>query len=235
MSAKGKIIVVEGSDCSFKETNAETLYKNLLKLGYNTRKYRFPNYDSPSAALVKMYLNGELGTAATDISPYVASQFYAVDRIASYIKEWKDFYLGGEVVILDRYVESNSIHQGAKFTNNAEKDAFLEWLHHLEYDINGLPRPDIVFFMDMPPEVAQAIMASRGNKVTNGKLDVHEKDFQFMKKSYENAKYVSRKFNWETIHCTNKPFVPGMDPMSVVRTREDIADEMLRKALSILQ
>lgn len=234
MATKGKVIIVEGTDCSFKETNAECLYRSLLKLGYDTRKYHFPNYESPSAALVRMYLGGEFGTTADEISPYVASLFFAVDRIATYIKEWKDFYLNGGIVVLDRYVESNSIHQAAKISDPKEKDAFLDWLHHLEYDINGLPRPDLVFFMDMPTEVAQEIMKKRGNKVEQGKLDVHERDNEFMRRSYENAKYIARKFNWEVIHCTDKPFIAGMDPMSVIRSKESIANEMLEKTLVLL-
>jgi dTMP kinase len=203
-------------------------------LGFNVKKYHFPNYESPSSSLVKMYLNGEICQNPTDINPYVASQFYAVDRVVSYMKEWRDFYLGGGIVILDRYVESNSIHQGAKFEDNAEKDAFLEWLHHLEYDINRLPKPDIVFFMDMPPEVSQAIMEIRGNKITNGKLDIHEKNSEFMRKSYENAKYVAHKFNWEIIKCTSTFYDWYADPISVVRTREEIANEILKKTLTVI-
>lgn len=236
MSGKGKVLLIEGSDCSFKETNAAILHHNLVSLGYNVRKYHFPNYESPSASLVKMYLKGELGENAEDIGPYVASQFYAVDRIASYITEWKEFYLSGGIIVLDRYVESNAIHQGAKFFDKKEKDEFLDWLHNLEYNINRLPKPDITFFMDMPTKIAQVIMQSRGNKVSDGKLDIHEKDKDFMKRSYENAKYISQKFNWTTISCVEdgKKFMHGIDPMSILKSREDIANEILQKTLKIL-
>ena len=165
-----------------------------------------------------MYLNGEIGLSAEDVNPYVASQFYAVDRIASYIKEWKDFYLNGGVVILDRYVESNSIHQGAKFSDQKEKDEFLDWLHHLEYDINGLPRPDIVFFMNMPTEKAQEIILTRNNKINNSeKKDIHEKSPDFMRKSYENAIDVANKYGWTFINCLEN---------NEIRSREDILTDL---------
>ncbi len=232
----GKVILVEGSDCSFKETNSIALYENLKNMGYDVRKYHFPNYESPSAALVKMYLSGALGDNASQINPYVASQFYAVDRVASYITEWKDFYLNGGIVVLDRYVESNAIHQGAKFTDIAEKNKFLNWVHNLEYNLNKLPKPDIVFFMDMPPIVAQAIMSKRGNKIDNGKLDIHEKDKNFMQESYKNAKYVANKFGWHTISCIQKGkvFLPDTNPLDIVKTKETLAQEILQKALEVV-
>lgn len=223
---RGKIFLIEGSDCSFKETNSKALYEQLKKDGYNVRIYSYPNYESPSSALVKMYLNEEFGSSASELNPYIMSQFYAVDRVASYLKEWKEFNDNGGIIILDRYVESNSIHQGAKFDKQIYKDIFLDWLHNLEYGINGLPKPDIVFFMDMPPEKAQEIIKNRNNKITDSnKKDIHEKDFLFLEKSYQNAKYVAKKYNWRFIGCVFK---------GELKSKDEIFNEIYEQVKNVL-
>jgi len=149
---KGKLIIIEsGADASGKATQTNKLYERLVQEGYKVKKITFPNYDSDSSALVKMYLNGDFGKDPNDVSPYVASTFYAVDRFASYRTEWGQAYNDGWIILADRYTTSNMVHQAAKIKDMEEKDRFLDWLWNFEFEIYKLPVPDCVIFLDMPP------------------------------------------------------------------------------------
>jgi len=217
---KGKLVIIEGSDGSGKATQTEKLYARLLKEGVRIKKVEFPNYKSESSALIKMYLNGEFGETADAVNPYVASAFYAVDRFASFRKEWMDFYLDGGIVLADRYTTSNMIHQAGKINDKEEKDRFLDWLWNFEFELFGLPVPDFVIFLDMPPGYSRRLMAGRNNKFTGDeKKDIHEKDIGFIDRSYENARYVSEKYGWERVNCIRN---------GEIRTVEDIHEEVYR-------
>ncbi len=130
---RGKLIVIEGSDGSGKATQTKKLYDKLVKENKNVKKVEFPNYESESSALIKMYLNGEFGKEPDSVNPYVSSTFYAVDRFASYKKDWEEFYLKGGIIIADRYTTSNMIHQAAKIKDVQAKDNFLNWLWDFEF------------------------------------------------------------------------------------------------------
>ncbi len=213
------LIVFEGVDASGKATQSERVFE-YLKTKYNTRKISFPDYDSPSSALVKMYLAGEFGEKPEDVSPYAASAFYAVDRYASFKKDWGDFLLSGGILVADRYVTSNMIHQAAKIENTDKKDSFLSWVYDFEYEKLGLPKPDKVIFLDMPPRFARELMRERANKITGDKeKDIHEKSAGHLEKAYENAVYVAEKFGWERIRCAN----------DTVRGIEEITDEITER------
>ena len=109
--SKGKLIVLEGLDGSGKATQAKLLAAHLKEQGFSVREITFPNYESDSSALVKMYLSGQFGQHPDDVNAYAASSFYAVDRYASYKKDWGSFYENGGIVIADRYTTSNAVHQ----------------------------------------------------------------------------------------------------------------------------
>ena len=136
---KGKLFVIEGVDGSGKATQTDLLYQALQNEGKTVRKISFPNYDSPSSSLIKMYLNGEFGTDPQAVNAYATSVFFAVDRFASFRTDWHSFYEDGGIIIADRYVTSNLVHQAGKIENTAEKERYIQWLSHLEYDIFGLP------------------------------------------------------------------------------------------------
>ena len=140
----GKVIVIEGSDGSGKATQTKLLYEALVAQGKKVKMVSYPCYESDSSALVKMYLEGEFGADPAAVNPYVASAFFAVDRFASYLKEWKEFYESGEdhIVICDRYVTSNMLHQTAKLNFLEEKLAFLDWEYDFEFVKGGLPVPE---------------------------------------------------------------------------------------------
>lgn len=220
---KGKLIVIEGLDSSGKATQTKLIEKRLREMKYNVLRISFPDYESNSSALVKMYLNGELAPKAEDINPYAASSFYAVDRYASFKAKWGDFYLNGGIVIADRYTTSNMIHQGSKIDGTRIKNLYLDWLFDYEYKLLKLPVPNKVIFLDMPPEVSRELMKNRMNKFTGeAQKDIHERDFAYLEKSYLNAMYVAKKFDWDKVFC-----VEG----NQVRSIESINDEIMNKIL----
>ncbi len=218
----GKLIVIEGLDASGKQTQTELLCKTLEDKGKEIKKISFPCYDSPSSALVKMYLGGAFGTHADDVNAFAASSFYAVDRYASYKSDWGKFYEDGGIVIADRYTTSNMIHQGGKIADEKERNDYLKWLYDYEFSYLGLPKPDLVIFLEMPPEFSEELMRGRENKITGGaKKDIHEKDKNHLKKSYESALYAAQKFGWTRVYCIKN---------NALRTIEDIHAEILSLA-----
>lgn len=198
----GILIAIDGVDASGKQTQTELLKKRLVEDGKNIKAVSFPAYDNPSSTLVKMYLNGDFGEKPADVNAYATSTFFAADRFATYRTDWGKDYNSGTIILADRYVSSNLIHQASKIDNSAEKDKFLTWLDDLEHNIYGLPRPDVTIFLDMPPEYGVMLMKDRANKA-NGtdKKDIHESDFSYLETSYNNAVYVAERFNWKRVSC----------------------------------
>ncbi len=223
---KGKMFVIEsGTDGSGKATQTQLLYDRLIKDGFEVRKVSYPNYNSESSALVKMYLRGDFGKKADDVDAYIASTFYAADRYASYKTEWEDFYLKGGIVLADRYTSSNMVHQASKMDNVEEREKFLEWLDGYEYGLYGLPRADQVFFLDVPVKITEELMKNRKNKITNeDKKDIHESDHTYLEKTYNNSKFVAEKYAWNIINCLD-------GKIEKMRSIEDIHEEIYQKVL----
>lgn len=209
---KGKLIIIEGVDSSGKATHAEKLYARLKNEGHNILKIEFPNYSSQSSALAKMYLNGEFGSNPEDVNAYAASSFFAIDRYASFKTLWMDFYHSGGIVISDRYTMSNMIHQASKIKDLSEKSKFLDWLCDFEFDKLGLPVPDVVLFLDMPPKYAQFLMKERRNKITGDtEKDIHEKDEYHLNDSYNNACLIAETYKWNRIYCVKENVISSID------------------------
>ena len=222
----GKIIVIEGLDGSGKQTQSEKLFNRLKDEGKNIMKLAYPRYDNPSSSLVKMYLSGEFGKNANDVNAYIASTFYAVDRYASYKQDYEEFYKNGGIVLLDRYVTANMVHQSSKLDNLEEKEKFLKWLADFEYGLFGIPEPDKVFFLNIPPHVSEKLIKERENKFSHEKQkDIHESDKTHLQHAYDNACYLINKYNWDEINCTNN---------DVLRTIDDIHEEIYKKVIEIL-
>lgn len=199
---KGKLIVIEGLDGSGKATQSQKLYGYLKNKGVKVRKISFPDYESDSSALIKMYLAGEFGSDANSVNPYAASSFYAVDRYASYKKDWGDFYNDGGIIIADRYTTSNAIHQCAKLPDS-EWEKFLEWLYEYEFNYLGIPAPDCIIYLDVEPDVSQELMSKRYNG-NESKKDIHEKDIEYLKQCRRSADYCINSCNgleWMYLSC----------------------------------
>ncbi len=196
----GKLIVIEGLDGSGKATQTKNLYNFLTENNEDVVTVTFPDYDSPASALVKMYLNSEFGDDPNAVNAYSASAFYAVDRVASFIKNWKKDYDSGKTILCDRYATSNIIYQMSKVPKE-ERDSFIDWQYDFEYNKLGLPAPTQVIYLDVEPEVSQKLMLKRYNG-DESKKDLHEKNVDFLLTCRENALYAAKKLNWRVISCT---------------------------------
>ncbi len=196
----GKFIVIEGLDGSGKATQTEILRKNLQSKGNKVTKLTFPDYDNPSSALVKMYLGGELGDKPSDVNAYAASAFYSVDRVASYLKFWKNDYETGSVILADRYATSNIIYQMSKLPME-EWDSFIEFQEDFEYNKLKVPKPDLIIYLDVEPDVSQKLLSGR-YKGDESKKDLHEKNLDFLLNCRKSALYAADKLDWKKITCT---------------------------------
>ncbi|MBQ1903238.1 MAG: deoxynucleoside kinase [Ruminococcus sp.] len=213
---KGKLIVIEGLDGSGKATQAKLLADTLAEQGENVRKITFPDYESDSSALVKMYLKGEFGSKPGDVNAYAASAFYAVDRYASFKKDWGEVYQSGGLIVADRYATSNGIHQCSKL-GEGEWDEYLKWLDDFEYKKLGIPAPDVVIYLKADTEVSQKLMTGRYGG-DESKKDIHEGDLEYLKRSQAAAAYCAQKLGWKTVECVRD---------GQMRTIEDIHNEIM--------
>ena len=224
----GKLFVIDGTDGSGKQTQTELIYNKLtLLLGIEKiKKLSFPNYESKSSEPVKMYLPGEFGKNVEDVNAYAASILYSVDRFASFKTEWENFYNGGGVIISDRYTTSNMIHQASKIRDDSEREKYLKWLIDLEWNKIAIPKPDLVLFLDVPFEVSQRLIEERKNKITgDNKKDIHENNTEYLKNSYNIAKNLSEKYNWNVISCVEN---------DKLKSIEDINNEIMNEIKKIL-
>ena len=213
---KGRLFVIEGLDGSGKATQAKALAAALQAEGRRVREITFPNYESDSSALVKMYLGGAFGDKPGDVNAYAASSFYAVDRYAGYKADWGRFYEEGGILVADRYTTSNAVHQCSKLPET-QWQAFLDWLFCYEFDLLGLPRPDAVVYLSVDPILSQKLMDGRYSK-DETKKDIHEKDLAYLETSRRAAAYCAAHLGWQTVAC---------DKNGAMRMIDDIHAEVL--------
>ena len=222
----GKLFVIDGTDGSGKQTQFEQLKNRLDKEGIEYKTVSFPNYDSPSASLVKMYLSGEFGEDPKAVNAYIASTFYAVDRYATFKKDYEKYYNDGGIILADRYTTANMVHQAGKIIDETEREKFLDWLWDFEFNLYGLPVPTKVFFLNMPVEKTVELMKNRENKFShNDKKDIHERNEEHLKDSHEAACYVAKKYDWCEINCVKD---------DKIRTIEDIHEEIFKHVKGVL-
>ena len=214
----GKLIVIEGLDGSGKATQAELLYKYLADRNENVRKVSFPNYDSPSSALIKMYLGGEFGSRPDDVNAYAASTFFAVDRFASFKKDWQHDLEKG-TVIADRYTTSNAIHQCSKLPEE-QWDSFIDWLFRFEYEELSIPKPDVTVYLRVETQTSQRLLKERYHG--EDKRDIHERDLEYLEKCRKAAAYCAEKLGWLVIDCSAN---------GEMRSREEILNDIIKAAL----
>lgn len=215
MDSKSKLVVLEGLDGSGKSTQFEKLSEYLTSKGVKLKAISFPDYDQPSSALVKMYLNGEFSKSAEDVNAYAASSFYAVDRYASYKKFWEKDYAEGAFILAARYVTSNCIYQMVKL-DESKWDEYLDWLGEYEYSKLELPEPDLVIFLDMPVEISQKLMSGRYDG-DESKKDIHESNVRFLKDCRKAALYTAKKQNWQVVDCSS-----GDKPLAIDEITEKL-------------
>jgi len=226
---KGKLIVIDGTDGSGKATQVELLRARLVKEGKKVKTVDFPEY-------YKNFFGGFIGHCLAEqyynwvkVHPKIASVIYAADRWESgdQINKW---IASGNIVLANRYVSSNQIHQGGKITDAKKRKEFLRWLDDMEYRVFGIPRPDVVFYLEVPIKVTQKLMIERDQKHARQYLkkkgDVHENDPVFLENSRKSAlKLIKELNNFIKISC-----VRGMN----MRTREDIHEDVYTEVKKII-
>lgn len=220
----GKLIVIEGTDGSGKSTQFGLLIQWLEAQKRPFQKLVFPQYAEPSSALIRMYLGGEFGSHPGDVNAYAASAFYAVDRYASYKKAWGEWYRQGGLVVCDRYVGSNAIHQASKEPAD-QQEAFLTWLSDFEHEKLGLPVPDLVIYLDVPTDFTEKMMRSR-EAATNTHADIHEQDMAYLATCRRTGRMAAAHYGWTVVQCVEN---------GNMRSIEDIHNEICRHVAACLE
>lgn len=224
---KGKLIVIEGTDCSGKETQTKLLIQKLREKGIKVDNFSFPNYNSPTGKIIGGPYLGKphicdtyFEEGPTHVDPKVASLYYAADR--KYNIDKITFLLeNGANIILDRYIYSNMAHQGGKLEDEKERAEMYDWLDNLEFNLLELPKPDIAIFLHMPTEKAQILKANRENELPDG----HEKDINHLKQAEKAYIELAKKYNIHTVECTNN---------GNIRTIEDINEDVYNYVINKL-
>lgn len=215
----GKFIAIDGLDGSGKGTQSEILVQRLQSEGKRVRVLSFPMYENDSSLFVRMYLDGKLGDKPSDTNAYAASMFFGADRYISYVTDWKKDILDPDTyVVANRYTTANAVHQLSKLPES-EWEKFLKWLWDFEFSKLGLPEPDLVLYLELPPRLSLSLVKSRSDS-TGQKMDIHEKDTEYMARCYDAALYSCEKLGWKQIKCYNG---------DLIRTREDIAEEIYKE------
>ncbi len=203
---KGKLIVIDGTDGSGKATQVAKLKERLVHEGVAVESLDFPQYyDNFFGKFIGECLAGKHGNWA-ELDPKIASVIYAADRFESSqkIKQWLD---EGKIVILDRYVSSNQIHQGGKISDEKERYEFMEWLDTMEHKVFGIPRPDLIIYLSVPLVVTQKLLANKktraSKKYLNGEHDQHEDNLEHLEAAKQSGlKMIAENNHWQKIECT---------------------------------
>lgn len=203
-----KFIVIEGLDGCGKATQTKLLKERLNKEGKKVTAISFPNYESDSSAAVKMYLNGEIGKNPSELNPYMCSSFYAIDRFIQFKKEYEQYFMEDDrIIISDRYISANIIHQGAKIDDIKEREKFIKWCYEYECGLCGLPVEDITIMLTLKPEISQRLLLKRYDNDCS-KKDIHENSIEYLEKCYERLKNSVKAVNsmpnmhWEMLDCS---------------------------------
>lgn len=222
----GKLIVIEGTDCSGKETQVRKTVEAFKKEGINVYSYSFPMYDTPTGRIIggpylgkKSISDGWFKEGAPNVDALTASCLYAADRRYN-IDVIKKHLDNGDIVILDRYVESNMAHQAGKIKSKSERLKMYEKLDTLEFEILELPRPDAVIFLYMPYKYASIL------KKTREETDEHEASESYLKLAEEAYLELTQRYNYLKIDCVKN---------DMIRTIDDINKEVVDKIKMVIK
>ncbi len=207
---KGKIIVIEGNDCSGKETQSKMLEQSLLSKGLKCMRMDFPNYNSPTGKIISDCYLGKSGKSyfpegANNVDPFIASLYYAADRKYNISKNIIDCYNDGYYIILDRYTSSNQAHQGAKIKDKDERFNMYQWIDKLEYWLLKLHKPDITIYLHVPYDYVSLLIEDRGLSTEN------KKDIAYLKKSEEAYVELSELYFWKRVDCVSDNKLKSID------------------------
>ena len=210
-----RLIVIDGLDGCGKATQCKELAGRLEGEGLNQTQISYPDYKQPSSTLVQLYLQGDISKDVNAVNPYAASVFYSADRYISYEKHWKDSWVRGSVVVADRYTPANIIHQMCKLPSEQWVD-FIAWMEELEYNLLGLPAPDLVIILDLDLEVSASLLEHRYAGDAS-KLDIHEVNKEYQASCQKAARFAAELLGWTLIRCNTG---------NAMRSIDDIAQEI---------
>lgn len=219
----GLLIVIDGLDGSGKATQTKLAKDELQSLGYNVVSVSFPKYESDSSFAVKMYLQGQLGHDPNKLNPYMCSSFYAIDRAIQFEQElWKVYRQPNTILLADRYLSANIIHQGGKIQDIDKMHKFFEWVYNFETKKIGIPVEDVTIALDVPIDISQKLMSER-YKGHEEMKDIHEENIGYLNKCHrafnEACRYLpTQGYNWVRIDCSNN---------GSIRSIEDIHHEIM--------
>lgn len=223
---RGKLIVIEGTDCSGKETQSNLL-KNRLEKEYQVAKMSFPMYDTPTGKIIAgPYLGKEdygesyFEEGAANVDPEVAFLYYAADRIANYDKI-EEALNKKDILLLDRYVESNMAHQGGKILDDIRRHKLYDNIENLEYNMLELPRPDLTIFLYMPYDYA-CILKQNRKELPDG----HETSKEHLLNAEKAYLELAKRYNYVIINCVEN---------GKIKSIEEINDEVYQCVKEFLQ
>lgn len=199
-SKKGLFIAIEGTDGSGKGTQFKLLVSALRRKNIKVETLDFPQYGKPSAYYVEQYLNGNYGH---NVSPYIASLFYSLDRYSTRTK-LNSWLKQGRVVVANRFTLSNAAHQGGKIKSSAELKKYWQWLFNLEFKVLGLPRPDLTILLHMPAKTAQELVLKKARRSyikSGAKKDIHEANLGHLKAAEARYLALSKLVKAKVIIC----------------------------------
>lgn len=230
---RGKIISIEGTDGSGKATQTMELVKNLRKKGIPCERISFPRYHTPTGRVISQtYLGKKRKSEEGDVAwfgkadkvdPKIASLYYVADRLAAK-DEIMEIINSGKHLILDRWVESNMAHQGAKEIDQEKRNSVIKFIHDLEYGLLKFPRPDLTIFLYVPHKVGVELKKSSGEE-----QDEHEKSMRHLRRAEGVYPQLAKKFGWVTINCA-----PDRT-MNSLRTPEDITEEVYAHVINCIR
>lgn len=209
---RGKLILIEGTDCSGKETQANKLIEYLKSEKIDTIKMAFPDYESPTGKIIggpylgKEYIcEGWFKEGAPNVDPKVSALYYAADFLY-HLDTMNKILDSGKWIILDRYFYSTFAHQGGKERNKNKRLEMYKWFEKLEFDLLNLPDPDIKIFLHMPYECSNILKKNRLEKA-----DQNEADSRHLKNSEAAYKEIAKMYNFEKISCGNSKRIKTID------------------------
>ena len=214
--------MVDGSDGSGKATQTKLLVRALKKNGEHVRTLDFPQYEKNFfGKFIGECITGDYGDFLT-LDPHITSIIYASDRFES-SKKIKKWISDGDMVVLDRYVSANQIHQGGKIFDPHKRRKFLMWLDKMEFDVFNLPRPDMVIYLDVPIATSMSLLQQSQQKkkyIKEGKRDLVEQSRDYLENSRRSALWLARNDKkWKRIQCVKK---------GDLRSIEDIHNEIMQ-------
>jgi len=197
----GILIALEGIDGSGKGTQATRLCNRITQAKKRSVLLSFPRYEATHfGRAIGDFLNGRFGTL-DQVSPYLASILYAGDRFES-----RDLLHNSlndnDIVVLDRYIASNTAHQAAKLSGSGRGE-LIEWIRTLEHQVFQLPHPDLVLLLDLPAHDAQKLIAKKqARNYTDLDADLHEADVDYLERVRNVYLELAAAVDcWETIEC----------------------------------